>query len=181
MTLLQSLYIDIFNSILTRKENMKMKSNELRGGVEAIENECRIEKIAPYYKRDMELVRITNKHGEVTHHLLNKTEELVFIHRSSLETEMRVLVEGLKVVEEAALAIEQFELRSALTAIRQKAEERIDEIFMFVEQEIGDIQIHCVGENKFQGPLRYGQVVGAKLAPPDKFIERPISEVTGAA
>ena len=155
-----------------------MQSNELRDSVKAIENACKIELIEPYYKRDMNLVRKTNKHGEVTYHLSNKTEELVFVHHGSLETEMRTLVEGLKVIEEAALSIEQFELRSALTAIRQKAEERIDEIFRFVEQEIGDINIYCVGENNFQGPLRYGQVVGAKLAPPDQYIERPISEAT---
>jgi len=155
-----------------------MQSNELRDSVKAIENACKIELIGPYYKRDMNLVRKTNKHGEVTYHLSNKTEELVFVHHGSLETEMRTLVEGLKVIEEAALSIEQFELRSALTAIRQKAEERIDEIFRFVEQEIGDINIYCVGENNFQGPLRYGQVVGAKLAPPDQYIERPISEAT---
>ena len=158
-----------------------MQSNELRDSVKAIENACKIELIGPYYKRDMNLVRKTNKHGEVTYHLSNKTEELVFVHHGSLETEMRTLVEGLKVIEEAALSIEQFELRSALTAIRQKAEERIDEIFRFVEQEIGDINIYCVGENNFQGPLRYGQVVGAKLAPPDQYIERPISEVTRMA
>jgi len=153
-----------------------MKSNELRNSGKVIENVCKIEQIEPYYKRDVKLIRKTNEFGTVTYHVLNKKEEGVFVHRGSLESEMSILVDGLKVVEAAALQKHQLELWSALATIRQKAEERIDEIFRFVGQEVGEIEIYCVGENEFQNTIRYGQVVGAKIALTDEHIERPVSE-----
>lgn len=143
---------------------------------EVVADNCKTEQIAPYYKRDIHLIRETNELGTVNYYRSNDRGKLVFVHRSSLESEMNTLVDGLKVIEAAAKSNEQFELWSALTAIRQKFEERIDEIFRFVEQEVGEINIYCVGENEFQDNLRYGQVVGAKLALSVLNIQKPISE-----
>jgi len=158
-----------------------MKSNKSINSVEAVENVYKIEKIEPYYKRDVKLVRKTDQFGNVNYYRLHDGREIgeeIFVHHGCIESEMRSIIEGLKVIEDAAQSRQEFEIWSALTAIRRKAEERIDEIFRIVEQEIGDIEIYSVGDNGSQSILRYGQVVGAMIAPPEKFIERPISMVT---
>lgn len=155
-----------------------MKSNEQKNNVGIIKNEVKIEQIEPYYKRDVELIRKTNQYGDVTYHRLNKTEELIIVHRRNLESEMMTLVNGLRVIEAAAESENQFQLLSVLTAVRRTAEQRIDEIFGFIEQEIGNIEINCVVENDLQDNIRCGQVVGAKIMPVDEPFEKRISEVT---
>ena len=117
-----------------------------------------------YYQRDPALIRRTDDNGKYHYFKSRDPKDVVDVTESNLETEIQDMVRALKVVEDAAHRRELYDIWAALSAIRQKTEERIHEIFRFVDQ-IGAIKLDVVRDNDINdGFLRYGQIVGASLS-----------------
>jgi len=137
------------------------KTNELNGkGIE------KIQYIKPYYQNDSEVLKITDAKGETKYCGYYSKKELRTCD-DELELKLLCLLEPLEVLENA-LAYEGYHYHAdTLTVIRQNLTNKIDEIFKFVNSNIGVIKIYEICEIVSGRPHRWGQCVDAKLSPPD--------------
>ncbi|MEN6374604.1 MAG: hypothetical protein ABFD75_07475 [Smithella sp.] len=138
------------------------KINELSGkGIE------KVEYIKPYYQNDSKVLKITDAKGREKYCGYYADNEELRTGDAELEIKLLCLLEPLEILEKA-LAYEGYNYEAdTLTAIRQNITNKIDEIFQFVNNNIGVIKIYEIYEIESGRPYRWGQCVDAKLSPPD--------------
>jgi len=125
----------------------------------------KVQYIKPYFKNDSKILKITDEKGQARY--CNNSKEELRTCEDELETKLLCLLEPLEILEKA-LAYDGYNYHAnTLTTIRQNITNKIDEIFQFVNNNIGFISIYEICEIESGRPYRWEQCVDAKLLPPD--------------
>ena len=137
------------------------KKNELNNG--SAEN---IQHIKPFLPNDAAVIKRTDGGGNIVFHGQNSKDE-IRTSSTDLETELMCLLDPLEIIEKALAYAEQNAFANSLTIARQNIANAIHEIFRFVNNNIGEINITSVHELETNSIYRWGQCVDAELLPPD--------------
>lgn len=127
--------------------------------------ENKVEYIDPYFRTDTCVLRKTDKSGNVAYFHKHGREELRTCD-VDLKTSILELLEPLMVIEDAIANADQHTIAGTLSAVRQHMKESLEEIFRFIDQEIGEIMIDKIYDLDLMSIFRRGQTVGARLLPP---------------
>jgi hypothetical protein len=147
----------------------KAKKNELNSGSAA-----KTQYIKPFFLNDASVIKKTDAEGNVNYYKRQHPEEEIRACSTDLETDLMCLLEPLEIIERALTNSEQLAFANTLTKTRQNISNAIHEMFCFINNNIGEINITGIYELEIGSICRWGQVVDAKLAPPDEFEQKTI-------
>lgn len=144
------------------------KKNELNSGAAA-----KVQYIKPFFPNDSSVIKKTDAKGNAEYYKQHSQEE-IRTGSTDLEMGLMCLLEPLEIIERALSNQEHLAFANTLTKARQDISNAIHEIFCFVNNNIGEINITGIYELEIGSIYRWGQVVDAELAPPDEFEQKTI-------
>lgn len=136
-----------------------MNKNET---IQSNKDEC----IKPFFPNDTAVIKKTDATGNVNYCKPNSQDEIRAMDEE-LDTALMCLLEPIQIIEMALCNSNNIAFANSLTIAHQNILNTIYEMFRFIEQKIGVINITHVYELEVNSIYRWGQCVDAKLLPPD--------------
>jgi hypothetical protein len=127
--------------------------------------------IKPFFPNDSAVIKRTDAAGNVKYYKPHSNDEIRTCG-TDLETELMCLLEQIEVIERALNSEECLPFANTLTAARQYIENSIHEIFRYVNNNVGEINITTIHEFEIGSIYRWGQCVDAELKPTDEYEEK---------
>jgi len=120
--------------------------------------------IEPYLPNDASVIKRTDIQGNVRFYDFHTKRELRVVS-NDLESELACLLDPLEIIEKALWTDEQMTFANTITTVRQNIHRAISEMFLFVNNNIGEIEITSLCELQTGSIYRWGQCVDATLRP----------------
>lgn len=127
--------------------------------------------IKPFFPNDTAVIKRTDTAGNTKYYKPHSAVEIRTCN-TDLETELMCLLEQIEVIERALNLDACLPFANTLTAARQNIANAIHEIFRFVNNNVGEINITTIHELEIGSIYRWGQCVDAKLTPTDEYEEK---------
>ena len=124
------------------------------------------EYIKPFFPNDTVVVKKTDATGNVNYCKRN-SQDTIRAMDEELDTALMCLLEPIQIIEMALCNSDNIPFANSLTIARQNILNTICEMFGFIGQKIGVINITRIYELEINSMYRWGQCVDAKLLPPD--------------
>jgi len=150
---------------MNKKLNVKRSSN--------IGIAEKVQYIKPFFPNDTPVLKKTDANGNSQYHNRH-TQNEIRTCSTDLETVLLCLLEPLQIIEKALTNDDNIPFANTLTMARQNMTNTIHEIFRFVNNNIGEINITTIHELEINSLCRWGQCVDAELGATDEFEEKAI-------
>lgn len=131
----------------------------------------KVQYIKPFFPKDTSVIKKTDAKGNAKYYKRHSQEEIRTCS-TDLETDLMCLLEPIEIIERALTNQEHLAFANTLTKARQNISNAIDEMFCFINNNIGEIETTGIYELEIGSIYRWGQIVDAKLLPPDTFRDR---------